>query len=172
MLFYFPHTGKRALYFNTHQFLYLSKFKNRNLCGGQRADLSDVYKLETWREKFLATFEDSTSAYEGPILPTHHGLCHRPNRCCGRNFISRFHRYRFSEPASLICSTTQVQNVTDVNHFKFWKTKYTQNLYYACDSHGFVGWANPINEDGVRVRDDVSLSDKVGVHRESNKDAI
>ncbi|GER33654.1 ferric enterobactin transport protein FepE [Striga asiatica] len=52
------------------------------------------------------------------------------------------------------------------------RTSNYQKLYYACDSHGFVGWANPINEDGVRIRDDVSLSDKVGVHRESNKDAI
>ncbi|GER51779.1 heat shock protein DnaJ domain protein [Striga asiatica] len=45
-----------------------------------------------------------------------------------------------------------------------------QKLYYHCDRHRFIGWANPINEDEVSIREEVSTSEKSVVDRESYKD--
>ncbi|GER27010.1 ethanolamine ammonia-lyase light chain [Striga asiatica] len=48
-----------------------------------------------------------------------------------------------------------------------------QKLYYACDRDGgFMGWANPINEDEVSIREEVSTSEKTIVDRESYKDTF
>ncbi|GER37934.1 proline-rich family protein [Striga asiatica] len=46
-----------------------------------------------------------------------------------------------------------------------------QKLYYACERDGgFMGWANPINEDDVSIREEVSTSEKTIVDRQSYKD--